>query len=297
MTRSRSARPPSRKARPEGTFQPPRDHGVPTDAGDGSPPGRQDATRRTAGCSQSGAESRSPRWARCSESALWPARRSHGSARSRRPRRRSRTATPATATAASHRPWIRRATATAATPATPTTRATAAGTRSRAPAASRTRAATTSTDAPEGARPRGGPPTLRAHARPPRSATPARRTAHERNRRPTCVRGPHARCACCRRSTYELLHPQRRARARRRRTLDCRCSRGSGLPRRLQPSLAARYTVDIGKLPGNGAGLLDAATNSPSLTVCDGGDDVVVYANSTDGGVDVADGVVDVIVM
>jgi len=62
-------------------------------------------------------------------------------------------------------------------------------------------------------------------------------------------------------------------------------------------SPAARYTVDIGKLPGNGAGLLDAATNSPSLTVCDGGDDVVVYANSTDGGVDVADGVVDVIVM
>ena len=36
-------------------------------------------------------------------------------------------------------------------------------------------------------------------------------------------------------------------------------------------SPAARYTVDIGKLPGNGAGLLTAAAKSPSLTVCDGG--------------------------
>jgi hypothetical protein len=35
-------------------------------------------------------------------------------------------------------------------------------------------------------------------------------------------------------------------------------------------SPAARYTVDIGKLPANGAGLFTAAVNSPSLTVCDG---------------------------
>jgi hypothetical protein len=36
-------------------------------------------------------------------------------------------------------------------------------------------------------------------------------------------------------------------------------------------SPAARYTVDIGKLPANGAGLFTAAAMSPSLTVCDGG--------------------------
>jgi hypothetical protein len=52
-------------------------------------------------------------------------------------------------------------------------------------------------------------------------------------------------------------------------------------------SPAARYTVDIGKLPAKGAGLFEAAANSPSLTVCDG-DTVVV-----DGGdpVDVGDGI------
>lgn len=60
-------------------------------------------------------------------------------------------------------------------------------------------------------------------------------------------------------------------------------------------SPAARYTVDIGRLPGNGAGLLDAATRSPSLTVCDGGDDVVVYTDGDANGVDVGDGVVDAI--
>jgi hypothetical protein len=59
-------------------------------------------------------------------------------------------------------------------------------------------------------------------------------------------------------------------------------------------SPAARYTVDIGKLPGNGAGMLDAATKSPSLTVCDGGgDDVVVYTDGDASGVNVGDGVVD----
>jgi hypothetical protein len=36
-------------------------------------------------------------------------------------------------------------------------------------------------------------------------------------------------------------------------------------------SPAARYTVDIGKLPGKGAGLFEAAAKSPSLTICDGG--------------------------
>jgi hypothetical protein len=64
-------------------------------------------------------------------------------------------------------------------------------------------------------------------------------------------------------------------------------------------SPAARYTVDIGKLPGKGAGLFQAAANSPSLTVCDGGDGggggggVSVAAPDTDP-VDVGDGVVDV---
>jgi hypothetical protein len=36
-------------------------------------------------------------------------------------------------------------------------------------------------------------------------------------------------------------------------------------------SPAARFTVDLSKLPGKGAGLLQAAANSPALTVCDGG--------------------------
>jgi hypothetical protein len=38
-------------------------------------------------------------------------------------------------------------------------------------------------------------------------------------------------------------------------------------------SPAARYTEDIGKLPGKGGGLFHAALKSPSLTLCDGGDD------------------------
>lgn len=65
-------------------------------------------------------------------------------------------------------------------------------------------------------------------------------------------------------------------------------------------SPAARYTVDIGKLPGNGAGLFTAAASSPSLTVCDGGGSggdgggpVPTITVSGDGTtVDVADGVV-----
>src|SRR3954469_13810799 len=56
-------------------------------------------------------------------------------------------------------------------------------------------------------------------------------------------------------------------------------------------SPAARYTVDIGKLPGKGAGLFNAAANSPSLTVCDGGDGddggVSVTATDIDTSVDV----------
>ena len=60
-------------------------------------------------------------------------------------------------------------------------------------------------------------------------------------------------------------------------------------------SPAARYTVDLGKLPGKGAGLFDAAANSPSLTDCDGGGDVVVASpDDPDGGVDVGDGVISV---
>ena len=66
-------------------------------------------------------------------------------------------------------------------------------------------------------------------------------------------------------------------------------------------SPAARYTVDIGKLPGKGAGLFEAAAKSPSLTVCDGDGDgdgggggVSVSAPDTGTSVDVDDGVVDV---
>jgi hypothetical protein len=61
-------------------------------------------------------------------------------------------------------------------------------------------------------------------------------------------------------------------------------------------SPAARYTVDIGKLPGKGVGLFGAAANSPSLTVCDGGGgDVIVAASTatdTDATVDVGDAIV-----
>ena len=61
-------------------------------------------------------------------------------------------------------------------------------------------------------------------------------------------------------------------------------------------SPAARYTVDIGKLPGKGAGLFEAAANSPALTVCDGGDggpvDITVVDPVTDTTVDVGGGVV-----
>jgi hypothetical protein len=60
-------------------------------------------------------------------------------------------------------------------------------------------------------------------------------------------------------------------------------------------SPAARYTVDIGKLPGKGAGLFEAAANSPSLTVCDGGGgEVSVSSDDIDTSVDVGDGVISV---
>ena len=37
-------------------------------------------------------------------------------------------------------------------------------------------------------------------------------------------------------------------------------------------SPAARYTDDLDRLPGNGAGLVNAASHSPSLTICGEGD-------------------------
>jgi hypothetical protein len=58
-------------------------------------------------------------------------------------------------------------------------------------------------------------------------------------------------------------------------------------------SPAARYTVDIGKLPGKGAGLFEAAANSPALTVCDGGGVTVsVQDPGTGTTVDVGGGIV-----
>jgi hypothetical protein len=61
-------------------------------------------------------------------------------------------------------------------------------------------------------------------------------------------------------------------------------------------SPAARYTIDIGKLPANGAGVFTAAAKSPSLTVCDGGggDPTPTVTVVDDGGTPVAvdDGVV-----
>jgi hypothetical protein len=61
-------------------------------------------------------------------------------------------------------------------------------------------------------------------------------------------------------------------------------------------SPAARYTVDLTKLPGKGAGLVGAAANSPSLSVCegDGGEVIVTTVDDPDGGVDVGDGVISV---
>jgi hypothetical protein len=60
-------------------------------------------------------------------------------------------------------------------------------------------------------------------------------------------------------------------------------------------SPAARYTIDIGKLPANGAGVFTAAAKSPSLTVCDGGGDPTTTLTVVDDGgttVAVDDGVV-----
>jgi hypothetical protein len=51
-------------------------------------------------------------------------------------------------------------------------------------------------------------------------------------------------------------------------------------------SPAARYTVDIGKLPAKGAGVFQAAAKSPSLTLCD---DVVVGDDGST--VDIGDGI------
>ncbi len=58
-------------------------------------------------------------------------------------------------------------------------------------------------------------------------------------------------------------------------------------------SPAARYTVDLTKLPGKGAGLLDAAVKSPSLTVCEGDGGEVVVTSTDDGGIDVGGGIIN----
>jgi hypothetical protein len=64
-------------------------------------------------------------------------------------------------------------------------------------------------------------------------------------------------------------------------------------------SPAARYTVDIGKLPANGAGVFTAAAKSPSLTVCDGGgtDPTPTVTVVDDGGttVPVDDGIISAV--
>jgi hypothetical protein len=68
-------------------------------------------------------------------------------------------------------------------------------------------------------------------------------------------------------------------------------------------SPAARYTVDLSKLPGKGVGLVNAASHSPSLTICDGGGDgggggpvvtVTVVDPVADTPIDVGGGVVAV---
>jgi hypothetical protein len=48
-------------------------------------------------------------------------------------------------------------------------------------------------------------------------------------------------------------------------------------------SPAARYTTDLGKLPGKGGGLVGAAAHSPSLTLCDGGGSEVVTPGDSSG--------------
>jgi hypothetical protein len=67
---------------------------------------------------------------------------------------------------------------------------------------------------------------------------------------------------------------------------------------RHQVALAARTraldAVDLSKLPGKGAGLIQAAANSPSLTICDGGvvSELSVIDPLTAAPVDVAPGVI-----
>lgn len=61
-------------------------------------------------------------------------------------------------------------------------------------------------------------------------------------------------------------------------------------------SPAARYTVDLEKLPGKGVGLWTATEGSPALSICHKtDDDVVVYLTGADGTTDVTD-VTDAIV-
>jgi hypothetical protein len=64
-------------------------------------------------------------------------------------------------------------------------------------------------------------------------------------------------------------------------------------------SPAARYTVDIGKLPAQGAGVFTAAAKSPSLTVCDGGGEdptpTVVVVDPDGTPVTVDDGIISAV--
>lgn len=59
-------------------------------------------------------------------------------------------------------------------------------------------------------------------------------------------------------------------------------------------SPAARFTVDLSKLPGKGVGLWTATEPSPSLTICyKSEDDVILYSTETDG-TEITDAVVAV---
>lgn len=57
-------------------------------------------------------------------------------------------------------------------------------------------------------------------------------------------------------------------------------------------SPAARYKVDLSKIPGKGVGLWTATEPSPSLTICHKTDDEVVVYSTETGGTEITDAVV-----